>query len=517
MQDVPESEKRYITIDEILPYIGEFQRFQWLLGILFCLMIFPSTYPILIMVFAAMDPGWRCADNSTVCLSNKTFSYTDDLRCSLPRDDWEFSGPKIYSVVTWFDIYCGNSYLIELSTSIFFIGNGIGGLLVGWVADNFGRRNVIFISTGISILIGFITAFTSNIHVFIILRFATGFFTSGTAVQMAIMLSELVASRYRPHAGILIWLCFPVALCLLSLQAYFIRNWQLLFVVCSIPYIFLLAFYKFTPESPRWLRLKGKMQELVYTLERIARINRKTIPSHLNIVLVSEEVKQKSSTFVLLFNTKKMAKLTLIVGYGFFMHGLVYYGLSMTAGQFGSSIYLNFLLLSLVEIPATAASIFLSDKFGRKRPTIICVFCAGLSCTVIACLPLHFNTARVVVGLFGKAFITLSFNSFAIWAMELVPTFVRSQVVGFNSLSVRLGSGAAPWVTFGLTKVHHSIPYICMAVSAFICSVSMVFLFETKGLATLETMEDLENLSSPIVPVDAEENACLKQEASIDP
>ena len=33
------------------------------------------------------------------------------------------------------------------------------------------------------------------------------------------------------------------------------------------------------------------------------------------------------------------------------VNGMVYYGLSLSSGEFGGSIYLNFVLTSLVEIP----------------------------------------------------------------------------------------------------------------------------------------------------------------------
>ena len=34
-----------------------------------------------------------------------------------------------------------------------------------------------------------------------------------------------------------------------------------------------------------------------------------------------------------------------------FVNGMVYYGLSMSSGEFGGSIFLNFVLTSLAEIP----------------------------------------------------------------------------------------------------------------------------------------------------------------------
>ena len=45
-----------------------------------------------------------------------------------------------------------------------------------------------------------------------------------------------------------------------------------------------------------------------------------------------------------------------------FSNGMVYYGVSLSAGAFGGSIYLNFILTSLVEIPA---NILVIDNCNR--------------------------------------------------------------------------------------------------------------------------------------------------------
>ena len=91
------------TIDEILPYVGEFGKYQIMLVAMLSTMILASTFPILIMYFAGQNPAWKCVNNSTVCNLNGTFESGDDnyeFRCSIPRKDWQFTQPKDYSIVT---------------------------------------------------------------------------------------------------------------------------------------------------------------------------------------------------------------------------------------------------------------------------------------------------------------------------------------------------------------------------------------------------------------------------------
>ena len=122
-------EKEALSIDKILKIVGEFGRYQWLLESLFCVMIIPGAFVILIMYFAALTPTWECVTNSTICLLNGTFTNENKYRCDIPRTEWKFSQPKDYSIVTQFDIYCDNEWLVHVTTSIFFIGWAFG---VAW-------------------------------------------------------------------------------------------------------------------------------------------------------------------------------------------------------------------------------------------------------------------------------------------------------------------------------------------------------------------------------------------------
>ena len=108
----------------------------------------------------------------------------------------------------------------------------------------FGRLKTLFISIFFHVIIGFLSAFSPNFWVFLASRFITGFFKPGLGNTMFIMASEYVGGKYRPMSGMVLWLIYAFALVLLGVKAYFIREWKTLLIVCTIPYVFVLGFYK---------------------------------------------------------------------------------------------------------------------------------------------------------------------------------------------------------------------------------------------------------------------------------
>lgn len=101
--DTPLREQGRLSMDEVLPLIGEFGKFQILLEVAFCVMIFPGSMLVLIPYFVQHIPPWQCVRNSSICTYNGTFSTGDalyDARCKMPRQEWEFTKPKDYSIIT---------------------------------------------------------------------------------------------------------------------------------------------------------------------------------------------------------------------------------------------------------------------------------------------------------------------------------------------------------------------------------------------------------------------------------
>ena len=487
-----------LSVDELLPFVGEFGKFQKLLVAFYCLAIIPTTFQILIMYFAALDSPWQCTPNSTVCTVNGTFTSSDkhfyEARCSMNRSDWQFTESIDFSIVTKFDIYCENYWLKHMTTSIMFVGWIFGAIVLGWVADNYGRRKVLFPSIAALFLGGFVSSFSPNIWFFIFMRFCMGFAIPGTQLQMFTMASEMVGPRYRPLAGIILWLFFAIGLCVMGLKAYFIREWKILYIVCTIPYIFLLLFFKFVPESIRWLNVHGKTIEGMEVLYRTARWNGKVIPSDVTLKPVTHEVTSHKSSPRDLFRTSKMAVRTAIQGYSWFVMGMVYYGLSLAADDLPGNLYINYVLFSLVEFPAVVLAIYLCHCMGRKKTVVGPMFLGSMACILVAFIPSrdHWKVMRVCLGILGKFSVTLAFDSIYTWSVEIYPTNIRAEGMGFLQVTSRMGAASAPWVAKALKKLHETAPFVTMGGLALAASIFLIWLPETRGKATAEVDGDKE-------------------------
>ena len=98
-----------LDVDSILRRITQFGPYQIRILVMFMFIFLPITYQTLIMVFAAYEPPWMCANNSTACLEsnsssaqNKVYSTATrpielyERRCSLNRSDWTFADYNLY-------------------------------------------------------------------------------------------------------------------------------------------------------------------------------------------------------------------------------------------------------------------------------------------------------------------------------------------------------------------------------------------------------------------------------------
>ncbi|XP_066922983.1 solute carrier family 22 member 3-like, partial [Clytia hemisphaerica] len=301
-----------LNVDDFLDVVGEYGCFQKLLTVLLGIMLFPFALNNFMIVFTAVDPEWRCVANSSICHFNRTFSPQDIRRCQMRRSDWEYTQTNEFSIVTAFDLACGKGWMVNLAQSVVFLGAIIGAIFLGWYSDNYGRKKVVFVCCFLITLMNFLSSFMPSIIWFIVLRFCSGFFTPSVPC-LFVMLTEFVGNKKRAFAGNLFWQFYSVALCALSLKAYFITSWKILIWTCSLPYFILMVIYRFVPESVRWLRLKEKADKAVEIFQRIAKWNRRQLDSSMTLskVVSDTEVESKTNPFDL-FWPKEIAATTLL-------------------------------------------------------------------------------------------------------------------------------------------------------------------------------------------------------------
>ena len=85
-----------------------------------------------------------------------------------------YTEPKEYSVVTYYGIDCETEWITTLLTSIFFVGWLVGAIVLGFIADNWGRRGTLIGSVTTVLLVGFVSIFMPNIYCLVACRFIIG-------------------------------------------------------------------------------------------------------------------------------------------------------------------------------------------------------------------------------------------------------------------------------------------------------------------------------------------------------
>eukprot|EP00794_Sanderia_malayensis_P010685 gene10685-11821_t len=435
--------KEGLTVDEALPIIGEFGKFQIVLVMAFCVMKIPGSMAVLLPFFAQHDPGWKCAFNSTVCKLNGTITSSNkndfEKRCNMPRSEWQFTQPKHYSVVTQFDVVCDMQPYNLLTTSLFFLCWGLGAAIFGRLSDRFGRKLILIPTTSGVMIIGLISAFAPNFAFFAVCRILMGFLHPGSFVQMFILVSEFVRPKHR-----------PAALTYQFFQHQPLYTWfrRLLHSNLEAP-----DYCLWVPESARWLCLHGKAEEGMKVIKRIAKINGKDFPRDLTLIEVEKTSAKSSGNILNLFRPKKMAISSIIQGFA-----------CRSQKDHVSSV-------SIAGLACVAASIIPNDG---TRP--------------------HLIPLRVCLGILGKFCISMSFDSIYTWSAELYPTVIRGVAMGYLQIAARLGSALAPWVARWLIGIHAVLPFSLMGGLAIIVAVLQLKLPETAFKPTAETFDDLDDV-----------------------
>jgi len=478
---------QFYTIDQFLEQIGQVGMFQ--VSILICLsaIMVVSAYQSLFIVFGFQSPPWKCSGHDrSDCNSTTLFNYGVpgfDSRCHMNRSSWTYSTLTSFSIVTDYDLVCSRKILSAVADSAHFIGMIIAGLPLAYVSDIYGRKPVMVLSHIGLCLFAFLIGFSPNVGVVILFRILIGGCICGMQMTISVIGLELVGPKYRTFAGLIPWNAWTLGLCLLSLQSWFVHQWKILAMITSAPYLlFSLAFF-FLPESVRWYRSQNRTKEAEAVLQKAAKINGKNYPWNRSLSIVENNDSSNSSYQVLISSTKETIK-TLSLCWMWFTNDLNYYGIAIASGDFGGALHRDFVLFSICEIPGNLISIYVLDKIGRKRSTLIGYIATSLSLICFGFLQ-HFNvqlmTLRVSLGIVSKMFNILAWSATSIWSGELYPTNVRTQAIGLFIIVSQCGSFCSPWIANWLKNYSVSLPFFIFGGFPLIAGCLATRLKETLG------------------------------------
>ncbi|WAR08231.1 ORCT-like protein [Mya arenaria] len=336
---------------------------------------------------------------------------------------------------------------------------------------------------------------------------------------------EFVGPPYRKVAGIVSGFHWVAGNVILAGLGYLIRDWKTLQLACALPGVLFQLWWKFYPESPRWLYTRGRLSECESIIRSAAKWNKRELPAGFFGKVFQETPTMTSERIWHLFTNRTLCIRTLTVffcWYGYcelshthahqkldddiadvkalimFAVCLSYYGLALNSGDIGGDMFLNFFLQALMDLPATAITLVLLDRTGRKPLQVASFFIGGTGCLATMFTIVYgkeaYQTATTVLAMLGKVGASMGFSMVYVYSAELFPTVVRNAGMGSCSAVARVGGMLAPLIadldrlvggSFG-----QALPQLVFGSLTLVAGFLTLFLPETCNRRLPETIEE---------------------------
>nr|XP_053648402.1 organic cation transporter-like protein [Cherax quadricarinatus] len=181
---------------------------------------------------------WTIKNNITDQCQPDVFSNTTTSCSQWVYDTSLFSA----TTVTQYDLTCEKAWLRPLAGSMYMTGMLVGAIVIGDLADRFGRKIGILVSALLLGTGGVLSTVPSNYYIFLLMRFFSGAGGNGLLLVTFVLAVELIGAKWRTFCGIITHISFSLGGAMTGVLAIFIRDWRWLQVAVTAP-AFLLTSY----------------------------------------------------------------------------------------------------------------------------------------------------------------------------------------------------------------------------------------------------------------------------------
>jgi AAHS family 4-hydroxybenzoate transporter-like MFS transporter len=349
--------------------------------------------------------------------------------------------------------------------SIGLVGLMIGAFVLSPVADRFGRKTIIVISTVLFGVFALLTARSGAMNELMIYRFLTGIGLGAAMPNIIALTSEYAPERLRATLVTVMFCGFPLGstiggLISTSLLAHY--DWQAVFILGgALPLLLTPVLVFLLPESVRFLVARGAPES------RIAPIVRRLAPSVSTAEFMSnldnERAEAPKGLSVLQLFSHRRAAVTGFLWVAFFMNLLVMYflvnWLPTLLTSAGLPLKLAILSTATLNLGGVVGGVTLGRMIDKFNPYIVLGTAYAASAAFIALIAIGgANLPRLLVGAalagFGVVGAQTGCNALA---ASIYPTAIRSTGVGWALGVGRMGAVVGP-LAGGLLLARHWAP-----------------------------------------------------------
>ena len=386
------------------------------------------------------------------------------------------------------------SAVIGQISSIYFMGNAVGGLIGGLLADFIGRRKTflftLFIVPASSILNGMAT----NVTFFMLTRFLTGVGVICMVTVAVVYMAEMTPAESRGK-----WYSMTAAVGFLAARFIGILSriiiptapdaWRIILYLGGVGLLVWLAGMKYLLESPRWLVKRGRVAEAEKIIHELTGVE-----VDLSEAIAKDTAKRVNAREILAgMVSRKHLKKTLmllvivsLVGCASFV-GNIWIPTIMGQKGFTLSQSLTIGTLSFFGLPfGLFISALISDRGGRKIPIAIMAILGAIFAVIFGNLGNNFYACASVAFLFATCMMGVGYM-LNMYVGESFPTQMRGAATGYLNFLQRIAISGSQML-IPLILVAYKPQGLFFTVGALLTTAALIILIfgEATGKKSLE-------------------------------
>ncbi|MGX1461623.1 MFS transporter, putative metabolite:H+ symporter [Bacillus thuringiensis] len=319
--------------------------------------------------------------------------------------------------------------------SINSIGMAVGALIFGILSDKIGRKSVFIITLLLFSIGSGLTALTTTLAMFLVLRFLIGMGLGGELPVASTLVSESVEAHERGKIVVLLESFWAGGWLIAALISYFVipkYGWEVAMVLSAVPALYALYLRWNLPDSPRFQKVEKK-------------------PS------VIENIKSVWSG--------EYRKATIMLWILWFCVVFSYYGMFLWLPSVmvlkGFSLIKSFqyvLIMTLAQLPGYFTAAWFIERLGRKF--VLVTYLIGTACSAYLFGVADSLTVLIVAGMLLSFFNLGAWGALYAYTPEQYPTVIRGTGAGMAAAFGRIGGILGPLLVGYLVASEASLSLI---------------------------------------------------------
>ncbi|MEK4604677.1 MFS transporter [Bacillus sp. FSL L8-0099] len=319
--------------------------------------------------------------------------------------------------------------------SINSIGMAVGALLFGILSDKIGRKSVFIITLLLFSIGSGLTALTTTLAMFLVLRFLIGMGLGGELPVASTLVSESVEAHERGKIVVLLESFWAGGWLIAALISYFVipkYGWEVAMVLSAVPALYALYLRWNLPDSPRFEKVEKR-------------------PS------VIENIKSVWSG--------EYRKATIMLWILWFCVVFSYYGMFLWLPSVmvlkGFSLIKSFqyvLIMTLAQLPGYFTAAWFIERLGRKF--VLVTYLIGTACSAYLFGVADSLTVLIVAGMLLSFFNLGAWGALYAYTPEQYPTAIRGTGAGMAAAFGRIGGIIGPLLVGYLVAAQVSLSLI---------------------------------------------------------